>query len=89
MTQLLKRAFEEASKLKETEQDALAGEILAELEAESRWDKSLESSGEMIDQMGRQALEEFRQHKTAPGPISPTSSSPSAKPKRLSHTPGG
>jgi len=67
MTQLLKRAFEEASKLKETEQDALAGEILAELEAESRWDKSLESSAEMIDQMGRQAIEEFQQHKTTPG----------------------
>jgi hypothetical protein len=67
MTQLLKRAFEEASKLKDTEQDALAAEILSELKDESRWDKSLASSGDMIDKMGRQALEEFQQHKTSPG----------------------
>jgi hypothetical protein len=67
MTQLLKRAFDKASKLPEANQDALAAEILAELEAESRWDEALASSGETIDEMGRQALKEYQQGKTTPG----------------------
>ena len=67
MTQLLKRAFDEASKLADAEQDALAAEILGEIEAESHWDDSLASSAKVIDQMGRQALKEFQQHKTIPG----------------------
>ena len=67
MTQLLKRAFDEASKLADAEQNALAAEILAELEAESRWDDSLASSADLIDKMGREALKEFQRGKTKPG----------------------
>ena len=67
MTQLLKQAFDQATKLDNAEQDALATEILDELTAESRWDKTLASSAETIDAMGEQALKEFQQHKTTPG----------------------
>ena len=67
MTQLLKQAFDEAIKLDNVEQDALAAEILDELRAESRWDKSLASSVDVIDKMGEQALKEFQQQKTTPG----------------------
>jgi hypothetical protein len=67
MTQLLKRAFEKASKLPDAEQDALAAEILAELEGGSRWDGALGSSADAIDEMGRQALKEYQQGKTMSG----------------------
>ena len=67
MTQLLQQAFDKATKLDNAEQDALATEILEELAAESRWDKSLASSVAMIDALGEQALKEFQQHKTTPG----------------------
>ncbi len=67
MTQLLKQAFDEATKLDNVEQDALAAEILDELQAESSWDKSLASSVDAIDKMGEQALQEFQQHQTTPG----------------------
>lgn len=37
MTQLLKKAFKEASKLPATKQNALAKWLLEELEAEKKW----------------------------------------------------
>ena len=64
---MLKQAFDEATKLDNVEQDALAAEILDELQAESSWDKSLASSVDVIDKMGEQALQEFQQHQTTPG----------------------
>ena len=67
MTQLLQRAFDEATKLGNAEQDALATEILDELAAESRWDEALASSADAIDKMGEQALKEFQQHTTTAG----------------------
>jgi hypothetical protein len=39
MTKLLEKAFNEASKLSEVEQNALAKWVLEELESERKWDK--------------------------------------------------
>ncbi len=42
MTKLLEKAFEEASKLPEIEQNALAKRLLNELTAEKKWEKHLQ-----------------------------------------------
>jgi hypothetical protein len=41
MTKLLQKAFDEASKLSEGEQDALGRVLLEELASERRWDEFL------------------------------------------------
>lgn len=40
MTRLLEQAFQKASTLLESEQDALAARILADLEDERQWDEA-------------------------------------------------
>jgi len=44
MTQLLRKAFAEAQKLPEPEQDALANWLLEELESERRWEEAFSRS---------------------------------------------
>ncbi len=64
MTQLLEKAFAEASELPEEEQDALAAFVLAELEAERRWTKAFEDSQDELARLGREALAKHRAGKT-------------------------
>jgi len=64
MSKLLERAFAEASKLPEGEQEALAQWILAELEAERRWDARLSESPEDLASLAQEALEEHRRGTT-------------------------
>ena len=66
MTQLLERAFAEASKLPETEQDAVASVFLAELESERRWTQVFTSSQEELSQLADEALREFEGGETLP-----------------------
>ena len=66
MTQLLERAFTEASKLPEPEQDAVASFLLAELESEQRWARSFASSQEQLAQLADEALREFAAGETLP-----------------------
>jgi hypothetical protein len=66
MTKLLERAFKEASKLPEFEQNALAKWVLEELEAERKWDKAFAGSEEVLDKLSDEALNENRQGKTKP-----------------------
>ena len=66
MTQLLERAFTEASKLPEPEQDAVASFLLAELESEQRWAHSFASSQEQLAQLADEALREFAAGETLP-----------------------
>jgi len=44
MTELLKKAFREASKLSPDRQNSFAGFLLAELESEARWDEAFAKS---------------------------------------------
>lgn len=60
MTQLLERAFVEASKLDASEQDTLARWILEELESERRWDQLFAESQDELGIMAQEALEEHR-----------------------------
>ncbi len=60
MTRLLERAFAEAAKLPETEQDLLASRLLAELAAEDDFDRAILQSSDKLAQLAREALTEHR-----------------------------
>lgn len=64
MTELLAKAFEEASKLPDEAQNQLAAQLLRDLEAEARWDRTLASSPEALEKLAAEALEEFRAGRT-------------------------
>ncbi len=66
MTELLQKAFAEASKLPREDQDALAQMLLDDLASEQRWNKSFTASHEALSQLADEALNEFRQVKTKP-----------------------
>lgn len=66
MTGLLERAFAEAAKLSEPEQDALAQWILEELRSEQRWDAAFAASTNVLQQLADEALAEHRAGKTQP-----------------------
>lgn len=66
MTQLLERAFAEASKLSEPEQDAVASVFLAELDSERRWTQAFSSSQDELSQLADEALREFEAGETLP-----------------------
>jgi hypothetical protein len=64
MTSALEKAFEkafaEAAKLPEREQEALAQWILAELESDRRWDEAFAASADSLAQLADEALAEHR-----------------------------
>ena len=66
MTNALKEVFEEASKLPEPEQDALAAAIRAEIEAEAAWARLLATSGRALENLADEALAEHRSGRTRP-----------------------
>jgi replication fork clamp-binding protein CrfC len=66
MTQLLKKAFKEASKLPATEQNALAKWLLEELEAEKKWELMFAESEDILDKLADEALAEYKKGKTRP-----------------------
>jgi hypothetical protein len=66
MTKLLQRAFKEASKLPEVEQNALAKWVMEELEAEGRWAKAFAASEDVLDKLADDALTEHKQGRTKP-----------------------
>ena len=66
MTKLLKEAFQKASKLPDTEQNALAKWLMEELEAERKWDQAFAESEDVLGQLADEALEAHKQGKTKP-----------------------
>ncbi len=64
MTELLKKAFSEASKLPEKDQDAIAEIILAELASEERWNNLFSKSQDLLAELAEEALAEHRVGKT-------------------------
>ena len=63
-TQLLQRAFAEAAKLPDRDQDALAALMMEELESEKKWDDAFANSQDMLAQMAEQALAEHKKGET-------------------------
>ena len=66
MTELLEKAFEEASKLPELEQNALAKRLLNELRAEKKWEKAFANSEDILSRLADEAIEEHKQGRTKP-----------------------
>jgi hypothetical protein len=57
VTELLERAFAEASKLSPAEQEVLAARLLAELAADDEFDRKIAGT---VDKLSKLALEEHR-----------------------------
>jgi hypothetical protein len=66
MTKLLERAFEEAAKLPEVDQDALAQAVLAELACERHWDELFAGSADVLSELAQEALAEQQAGLTKP-----------------------
>lgn len=66
MTKLLEKALEKISRLPQEEQDAIASEILAELEDEAAWAKHFAAHGDKLRRLADEALREHRQGETRP-----------------------
>jgi hypothetical protein len=66
MTELLERAFKEASKLPEADQNALAKWVMEELEIEGKWEKAFAVSEDILDQLADEALAAHQQGRTRP-----------------------
>ena len=60
MTRLLQHAIAELQKLSETEQDAIAALILAELEDEERWDTAFANSQEQLTRLAKRVRDDIR-----------------------------
>lgn len=66
MTRALKKAFDAASRLAERDQNDLAAAILAEVEADERWDTTLVKSSATLERLANEALEEHQAGRTEP-----------------------
>ena len=66
MTRLLKQAFEEASRLAETEQDAVGQWLLDELASERRWNDAFQNSRDTLEKLAGEARNEHRASQTRP-----------------------
>ena len=64
MTKLLQKAFDEASRLPDAEQDTLGRLLLDELASERRWDELFAGSHELLAELADQALAEHRAGRT-------------------------
>ena len=64
MTKLLEKAFAEAAKLPDEDQDALAQAVLAELASERRWDELFAASPDVLSELAEEALAEHRAGRT-------------------------
>lgn len=66
MTSLLEKAFSQASKLSNAEQDLLAKRLLAELEAEDAFDRAILRTTDELSALADEALQEHRRGQSQP-----------------------
>ncbi|MGL5034836.1 MAG: hypothetical protein ACRC6M_13650 [Microcystaceae cyanobacterium] len=64
MTQLLEKAFAQASKLSESDQDAIAKIVLAEMASENRWNDLFDNSQDLLAELAEEALIDYRTGQT-------------------------
>jgi hypothetical protein len=64
LTASLEKAFAEASRLSEDEQNALAAWILQEIDSERRWGKAFSDSADELARLAEEALMEHRRGQT-------------------------
>jgi len=66
MTELLEKALEKISSLPQEEQDAIASQILAELEDEAAWAERFATQRDKLRRLAAEALAEHREGETRP-----------------------
>lgn len=66
MNKMLERAFAEAARLPEDEQEALACLMLEEMESEHRWDAQFARSEGKLAEMARRAKDRHAKGETSP-----------------------
>lgn len=66
MTKLLEKALEKVAKLPQEEQDAIASQILAELEDEAEWASQFSSTKDKLRRLADEALAEDHRGETFP-----------------------
>ena len=66
MSKLLEKAFEAASKLPPSEQDALASLVLDEIASEQQWDEAFSRSQDVLAALAKKALDDNLAGKTTP-----------------------
>jgi hypothetical protein len=66
MTKLLEKAFTEAQKLPDRDQDVIASLILEELLDERKWDEAFANSQDQLSRLADEAIAEHRASKTTP-----------------------
>ncbi len=64
MTTLLNKAFQEASKLPEVEQNAFGKWLLDELASEREWERLFAESEDVLSKLADEALQEHAEGKT-------------------------
>ncbi|MCD8487119.1 MAG: hypothetical protein LRZ84_10405 [Desertifilum sp.] len=64
MTELFERAIAIVQSLPESEQDAIAAIILAEVEDEQRWDEAFSRSPDTLAKLAASAMAEYHSGKT-------------------------
>ena len=64
MTESLNNAFSLASKLPESEQDAIAAWLVAEMESDRRWDTLFNGSQDKLAALAQEALDEHLKGET-------------------------
>ena len=64
MTELLKKAFDEASKLPREQQDAIASLLLEELKSDRTWDRAFERSQDALEKLANDAIDEEERGET-------------------------
>ena len=64
MTQLLEKAFAEAAKLPDSQQNRLAQWLLDELLTEKKWDSLFTQSEDFLSELADEALKEYHAGKT-------------------------
>ena len=64
MTKTLEKAFAEASRLAPKDQDVFAKWLLAELEAETRWQRAFKKKPSRLADLADEALEDHRAGRT-------------------------
>lgn len=64
MTELLEKAFAEAARLPEPDQDRIAANLLQELADEAKWDASFADSASQLERLAAEALKQYRAGRT-------------------------
>lgn len=66
MTELLEKAFSEASKLPSSMQNLIAKRLLKDIEAEDKWEETFADTQDELSQLADEALEDFEKGQTKP-----------------------